>query len=128
MKPTTDNERQARAEYVESDNAFTLYSRSDMADPDPDHRDGPATAERRSFSKGRSLPLQRVIETEVIPRLVLAQRVLDNPVHEPVQPHPAAPTPEDVEAFAALARLGNTDNAITFIDAFCARGLPITQV
>ena len=128
MKPTTDNERQARAEYVESDNAFTLYSRSDMADPDPDHRDGPATAERRSFSKGRSLPLQRVIETEVIPRLVLAQRVLDNPAHEPVQPHPAAPTSEDVEAFAALARLGNTDNAITFIDAFCARGLPITQV
>jgi methanogenic corrinoid protein MtbC1 len=72
--------------------------------------------------------LKRVIETEVIPRLVLAQRALNNPAPEPVEAHPAAPTQEDVEAFAALARLGNTDNALTFIDAFCARGLPLTQV
>jgi methanogenic corrinoid protein MtbC1 len=72
--------------------------------------------------------LKRVIETEIIPRLVLAQRVLNDPGHEPDQTHPAAPTKEDVEAFAALARLGNTDNALTFIDAFCARGLPLTQV
>jgi methanogenic corrinoid protein MtbC1 len=72
--------------------------------------------------------LKRVIETEVIPRLVLAQRVLNNPAYEPIDGHPAAPTSEDIEAFAALARLGNTDNAVTFVEAFCARGLPLPQV
>ena len=128
MKPSTDGERQAQAEYVEADRDFTLYSREDMADSDPDDRDGPATTEWRPASRDRALPLKRVIETEVIPRLVLAQRVLNNPGHEPDQAHPAAPTKEDVEAFAALTRLGNTDNALTFIDAFCARGLPLTQV
>ena len=128
MKSSRNDERQDQAEYVEADRGFTLYSRSDMADSDPDHRDGPATTEWRPASRDRALPLKRVIETEVIPRLVLAQRALNNPAPEPIEAHPAAPTPEDVEAFAALARLGNTDNALTFVDAFCARGLPLTQV
>ena len=128
MKPNTDEERQARADYVEAERGFTLYSRSDMADPDPDPRDGPAAVEWRPASQGRDLPLQRVIETEVIPRLVLAQRVLKNQLPELAEPNPAAPTPEDIEAFAALARLGNAENAITFIDAFCARGLSLAQV
>lgn len=128
MKPSTDEERQSQADYVEANHAFALYSHADMADPDPDHREGPATKERRAPLRDRTLPLKRVIETEVIPRLVLAQRALNNPAPDPVEAHPAAPTQEDVEAFAALVRLGNTENALTFIDAFCARGLPLTQV
>ncbi|MCE2922189.1 MAG: cobalamin B12-binding domain-containing protein [Roseomonas sp.] len=128
MKPTTDEERQAQAEYVEADGAFTLYSRVDMADPDPDRRDGPAEALWHGHSHGCSLPLKRVIETEVIPRLVLAQRALGTTTQEAPAPHFAAPTEGDVEAFTALARLGNTENVLTFIDAFCARGLPLSQV
>ena len=128
MKPSTDEERQSQADFVEADRAFTLYSRSDMADPDPDPRAGPAEAVWRGYSRNSALPLQRVIETEVIPRLVLAQRALGAVNHEAAAPHPAAPTEGDVAAFAAIARLGNTDNALTFIEAFCARGLPLTQV
>ncbi len=128
MKPSTDEERQSQGDYVEANHAFTLYSREDMADADPDHRDGPAAVERRPTQRDSVHPLQRLIETEVIPRLVLAQRVLNNPAHEASEPHPAAPTQEDVEAFAALARLSNTENAITFIDAFCARGLSLADV
>jgi methanogenic corrinoid protein MtbC1 len=128
MKPITDEERQAQAEYMEADHAFTLYSREQMADPDPDHRDGPAEAVWRGASQGNAQPLKRVIETEVIPRLVLAQRALGVATQEGAAPHPAAPTEGDVEAFTALARLGNTDNALTFIEAFCARGLPLSQV
>ena len=128
MKSSRNDERQDQAEYVEADRGFTLYSSSDMADSDPDPRDGPAEAEWRTPTRDRTLPLKRVIETEVIPRLVLAQRVLNNPAYEPVDGHPAAPTSEDVEAFAALARLGNADNAMTFVEAFCARGLPLPQV
>jgi methanogenic corrinoid protein MtbC1 len=128
MKPTTDEERQARTEYVEADHGFTLYSRADMADPDPDRRDGPAEAVWRGYPQSSALPLKRVIETEVIPRLVLAQRALGATMPETPASHPAAPTEGDVEAFTALARLGNAENALTFIDAFCARGLPLAQV
>ena len=128
MKPSTDDDRQSQAEYVEADHAFALYSRPDMADPDPDRRDGPAEAEWRSFPQAGAASLERVIETEVIPRLVLAQRALAAGKHEADSPHPAAPTEGDVEAFIAIARLGNTDHALTFIDAFCARGLPLSQV
>jgi len=128
MKPTTDEERQAQTEYVEAEHAFTLYSRVDMADPDPNRRDGPDEAVWRGHPYGSALPLKRVIETEVIPRLVLAQRALGVAAQEAPTPHPAAPTEGDVAAFTALARLGNTENALTFIDAFCARGLPLAQV
>ena len=82
MKPSTDEERQSQGDYVEANHAFTLYSREDMADADPDHRDGPAAVERRPTQRDSVHPLQRVIETEVIPRLVLAQRVLNNPAQE----------------------------------------------
>jgi len=128
MKPTTDEERQAQTEYVEAEHGFTLYSRAEMADPDPDRREGLAEAVWHSHPHGSALPLKRVIETEVIPRLVMAQRALGTAVQEAPTPHPAAPTDGDVAAFTALARLGNTENALTFIDAFCARGLPLSQV
>ena len=128
MKSSRNDERQDQAEYVEADHGFTLYSRSDMVDSDPDPKDGPAEAEWRTPTRDRALPLKRVIETEIIPRLVLAQRVLNNPAYEPMSDHAASPTQEDVNAFAALARLGNANNALTFVEAFCTRGLPLPQV
>jgi len=128
MKPSTDQERQARTEYVEADHGFALYSRSEMADPNPDRRDGPVEVEWRSFPQVSAASLERVIETEVIPRLVLAQRALGAADRDPAAPHPAAPTEGDVAAFTAIVQLGNTDHALTFIDAFCARGLPLAQV
>lgn len=128
MKSSRNDERQDQAEYVEADHGFTLYSLSDMADSDPNPKDGPAGVEWRSPTRDRALPLKRVIETEIIPRLVLAQRVLNNPAYEPMSDHAASPTQEDVNAFSALARLGNADNALNFVEAFCARGLPLPQV
>lgn len=128
MKSSRNDERQDQAEYVEADHGFTLYSLSDMADSDPNPKDGPAEVEWRFPTRDRALPLKRVIETEIIPRLVLAQRVLNNPAYEPMSDHAASPTQEDVNAFSALARLGNADNALNFVEAFCARGLPLPQV
>jgi methanogenic corrinoid protein MtbC1 len=128
MKPTTDEERQAQTEYVEADHGFTLYSRAEMADPDPDRRDGPAEAVWRGYSNASAIPLKRVIETEVIPRLVMARRALGEALQDQPAPHAAAPTEAEIEAFATLARLGTTENALVFIEALCACGLPLPQV
>jgi MerR family transcriptional regulator, light-induced transcriptional regulator len=128
MKSSRNDERQDQADYIEADRGLTLCSSLDMVDSEPDPKDGPAEAEWRTPTRDRALPLTRVIETEIIPRLVLAQRVLNNPAYEPMSNHPASPTQEDVNAFATLARLGNADNALTFVEAFCARGLPLPQV
>ncbi len=127
MKPSTDFDRHADAEEVESRGSFTLYSRADMSDPDPQGRDGPAIATRPGNPPYQAEALARVIETEVIPRLVLAKRGLDTPLPAEI-PAALAPTDDDIVALTALTRLGNIDTAVTFVEAFCARGLPLEQV
>lgn len=81
----------------------------------------------------RSGPLQGVsklvkaIETEIIPRLVLARRYDGGEVRSlPV--YPLAIEPANVEEFTAIVLRQDAADAVTFIDAMRAQGISVEQV
>lgn len=81
----------------------------------------------------RSGPLQgvselvRTIETEIIPRLVLARRENDGEL-QGIAIRPPAIEPATVAEFTAIVLRQDATNAVTFIDAMRAQGVSVEQL
>lgn len=80
-------------------------------------------AARHDGDKQRLLGLAQTIETEVIPRLVLARRAFLD--HEARAPDQATPSVEDVLELASLVRAHDETIAASYVDALRAQGVPV---
>lgn len=95
---------------------------------------GPLAERRHRVDDGlRALPgaharaeLLDTIETEIIPRLLVAHR--DDPRVDACAATRAPPSEEEVAAFAALAVDGGLAAALAFVEARCREGLSLEQI
>lgn len=88
---------------------------------------GRTTSADPSTGAERLVRLARVIESEVIPRLVLARRVEDDR-QTPPPLRAAAPTEEEVVRLAALAIDHELPAALAFVEGVRARGVAIESL
>ncbi len=124
VKPVTDQDRDTSADLdaPETDRGLQdlverLAARTDMA------RKAPPGQRKRN----RVAVLARTLETDIIPRLLLA--------HRNVAPRPtstsavaADPTSDDVSALTGLAMQADLPGALSYLEGLRARGIPLERL
>lgn len=99
----------------------------DRQSPQANPRAPPRQAKPPGGERRRVALLARTLETEVIPRLVLARREANSPAYIET-PGGAFPQPEDVSVVAGLAMTGDLSGALDYISGLRARGMPLEMV
>ena len=94
--------------------------------PSPPQRPWPCLTPPGAAGELRSL-LARVVEAEVVPRLLLGQRAAAGRGGGTAGPE-EAPGPEDVVALVALVLTGDAATALRFVEALRARGVPLDRL
>lgn len=90
-------------------------------------RAGPRLARPASAERRRVALLAKTLETEVIPRLVLARREANAPAYID-QRGGAFPQAEDISVLAGLAMAADLAGALDYVGGLRARGMPLEIV
>lgn len=120
VKPFTGHERTAEAEATGQDTAEAVPSAPDASD-----RARPRAAPGRR--RNRIAVLARTLESDIIPRLLLAHRdiapaaYIDGPVV-------SAPGQAEVETLVGLASRADLQGAISYLEGLRGRGMPLERL
>jgi methanogenic corrinoid protein MtbC1 len=121
-KPMAGHERNAEAEPAETDTG-ARPSADSARETTPSHRT-PQPARRR---RNRVAVLARTLETDIIPRLLLAHRNSTTAAYVD-SPSVAAPGPADVAALTGLAMQADLPGALAYLEALRARGMSLERI
>ncbi len=121
-KPMAGHERNAEAEPAETDPG--LRPAADSAPDTAANSSQPAAPRRR---RNRVAVLARTLETDIIPRLLLAHRN-SAPAAYVDSGSTAVPGPDDVATLTALAMQADLPGALSYLEALRARGMTLERI
>ncbi|BDG72268.1 cobalamin B12-binding domain-containing protein [Roseomonas fluvialis] len=124
-KPMPGQERDTEAEQPGQDNGSALDQARDRR-PVAAPRQAPASGAARR-RRNRVAALARTLETDIIPRLVLAYRTTVTAAYIDSGPG-GAPGPDDVSALTSLAIQADLPGALSYLEGLRARGMSLERI
>ena len=124
-KPMPGQERDTEAEPSGPESESSLARGNDVARDTPAKRASAQPASRRR--RNRVAVLAKTLETDIIPRLLLAHRRSITAAYIDSGPG-AAPGPEDVAVLTGLAMQADLPGALAYLEGLRARGMPLERI
>jgi len=125
VKPMPGHERSNEADATGAERTAGLSPLSEIRiEPPPSATPGAAATRRR---RNRVAVIARTLETEIIPRMLLAHRDIASTAYVDTT-NSASPTEAEVETLAALAIRADLAGALSYLEGLRSRGLSLERL
>ncbi len=126
VKPMGGHERSTEAEVTDGERTARLSPVSEIRIEPPRSPAQPSAANVKR-RRNRVAVIARTLETDIIPRLLLAHREAA-PAAYVDSANSASPTPAQVETLAALAMRADLTGALSYLEGLRSRGLSLERI